>query len=113
MSGTTGLTMLAAIVAAFVPAVLMAAPPGKVAEANFPLLSDEESWQKLPPTQKGGGQALPSWVRALAGPMPRTTAALLRLDLVQRTPRRHAFLLNVPIELGRTTRNPMRLVRIS
>ncbi len=35
--------------------------------------------------ERGGGWALPSWACALAGPMPRTTAALLRLDLVHRT----------------------------
>jgi alkylhydroperoxidase family enzyme len=85
MSGTKGLTLLAAIVAAFLPTVLMAAPTREVAESTFPLLSDEECWQKLPPTQKGRGEALPSWARAMAGAMPRTTAAMLRLDFLHRT----------------------------
>jgi alkylhydroperoxidase family enzyme len=49
------------------------------------LLSDAECWKKLPPAETGAGQPLPSWARALAGPMPRTTAALLRLDWVHRT----------------------------
>jgi len=49
------------------------------------MLSNEECWRKLPPVEKGGDQSLPSWARALAGPMPRTTAALLRLDFVHRT----------------------------
>ena len=86
MTGMTSLTVLAAIVTTFFSAAVMAAaPPREAEESTFPLLSDEESWRKLPPTEKGGGQALPSWARALAGPMPRTAAALLRLDLVHRT----------------------------
>ena len=42
---------------------------------------------KLPPTGKGERTALPCPTRArvLAGPMPRTTAALLGLDSVHRT----------------------------
>ena len=64
---------------------LAAGPPLEASRNAFALSSDEECWRKLPPTEKGGGQALPSWARALADPMPRTTAALLRLDLVQRT----------------------------
>jgi alkylhydroperoxidase family enzyme len=38
----------------------------------------------MPPAEKGGGQPLPSWARALAGPMPRTAAALLQLDFAHR-----------------------------
>ena len=53
--------------------------------ARVPLLSDEECWRKISPAEKGGGQALPSWARAMAGAMPRTTAAMLRLDLLHRT----------------------------
>jgi hypothetical protein len=84
MSGTTSFSLVLLIVIALLPVALMA----EVVERNesrFPQGSDEECWKKLPPTEKGGGQALPSWAKALAGPMPRTTAALLRLDFVQRT----------------------------
>jgi alkylhydroperoxidase family enzyme len=84
MSGTTSFSLVLLIVIALLPVALMAeAVEGN--ESRFPLGSDEECWKKLPPTEKGGGQALPSWAKALAGPMPRTTAALLRLDFVHRT----------------------------
>jgi alkylhydroperoxidase family enzyme len=49
------------------------------------MLSDPECWRALPAAVKGSGQPLPSWARALAGLMPRTTAAMLRLDLIHRT----------------------------
>jgi alkylhydroperoxidase family enzyme len=84
MSGTMSLALLIPIVVALLPAILMAAAPDE-AGSRFALLSDEECWRKLPPTEKGGGQPLPSWARALADPMPRTTSALLRLDAVHRT----------------------------
>lgn len=47
--------------------------------------SNEEAWQALPPVKSGGGGPLPSWARILARSLPRTTAALLHLDLAQRT----------------------------
>ena len=47
-------------------------------------MSDEEAWRRLPPTEAGGNQPLPSWARALAGSIPRTTASLLRVDYVHR-----------------------------
>src|SRR5258708_4538032 len=72
------------IAAGLFPAAVTAMPPTE-GEPAFPLLSDEESWKRLPPAEKGAGQPLPSWARALAGPLPRTTAALLKLDFVQRT----------------------------
>jgi alkylhydroperoxidase family enzyme len=50
---------------------------------RVPLLSDAECWKRLP-TEKGGEQPLPSWARALAGAIPRSTAALLRVDFVHR-----------------------------
>ena len=49
------------------------------------MLSDTETWQRLPPTAKGGEQHLPTWARVLASELPRTTAALLELDFAQRT----------------------------
>jgi hypothetical protein len=53
--------------------------------ARVPLLSDEEAWKRLPAVESGGGQRLPSWARALARSLPRTTAAMLDLDRIQRT----------------------------
>ena len=53
--------------------------------ARVPLLSNEEAWKRLPEVKSGGGQPLPSWARALARSLPRTTAAMLDLDRVQRT----------------------------
>ncbi len=55
------------------------------ASARVPLLSSEEAWRKLPAAEAGAGQPLPSWARALAGSLPRTTAAMLELDYAQRT----------------------------
>jgi alkylhydroperoxidase family enzyme len=48
------------------------------------MLSNDEAWRKLPgaPTEV---QALPGWARMLAGPMPKTTAAMLELDAHHRT----------------------------
>jgi len=68
----------------FLPIVAMAAPAG-ASTPPFALLSDAECWRKLPAVEKGGRPALQSWARALAGPMPRTTAALLRLEYLHRT----------------------------
>jgi len=50
-----------------------------------PMLSNAETWERLPPATAGSGQPLPPWARALAGPLPKTTAALLPLDFVHRT----------------------------
>ncbi|QEH34396.1 Carboxymuconolactone decarboxylase family protein [Aquisphaera giovannonii] len=47
-------------------------------------LTDEEAWKALPEATAGRGQPLPAWARSLAREMPRTAAALLRLDYVQR-----------------------------
>lgn len=49
------------------------------------LLSDEECWGRLPKTISGSGQALPSWARAIAIHLPRTAAAMLKLDFAHRT----------------------------
>ncbi|HEV3006601.1 MAG TPA: hypothetical protein VGX78_19175 [Pirellulales bacterium] len=48
------------------------------------LLSHAEAWQRLPAAKHGSGGALPAWARALAGSLPRTTAAMLELDWRQR-----------------------------
>ncbi len=85
MSGVINLRILLPIVALLLPADLMAAPPGEGVKGIFPMLSDEECWRKLSPAEKGGVPALPSWARAMAGAMPRTTAAMLQLDFVHRT----------------------------
>ena len=50
---------------------------------GFAPLSNEESWKRLP-VEKRTGEPLPTWARSLAGPMPRLTATLLRLDYVHR-----------------------------
>ncbi len=63
-----------------------ASPSTTVSDATaVPLLSDEECWKRLPTTVQGGGQILPSWAKAAATHLPRTTAAMLELDLAQRT----------------------------
>jgi alkylhydroperoxidase family enzyme len=49
------------------------------------IMSDEEAWKVLPETVKGEGAPLPSWAKAVAKQLPRTAAAMLRLDFAQRT----------------------------
>jgi alkylhydroperoxidase family enzyme len=49
-----------------------------------PVLTDAEAWKKLPPTDEGGGQPLPAWIRALAGTLPKTAAGMIDLDYAQR-----------------------------
>jgi hypothetical protein len=58
---------------------------GWAGDAAFvPVLTDAEAWKKLPPVEEGFGEPLPVWIRALAGSMPRTAAALLDWDYAQR-----------------------------
>ncbi len=60
------------------------AAPGKAA-ARVPLLTNAEAWARLPAAEKGAGAPLPAWARALARSLPRTTAAMLELDHLQRS----------------------------
>ncbi|HEV3023514.1 MAG TPA: hypothetical protein VGX76_13665, partial [Pirellulales bacterium] len=55
-------------------------PSAVVEAARVPLLSDAEAWERLPQAEEGAGGPLPAWARALAGNLPRTTAAMLELD---------------------------------
>src|SRR5262249_47888655 len=82
--GVMGSTVLLAALAVLA-ACGSGSPPLPEVQSRFPLLSDEECWRNLPPAEKGGGRSLPSWARALAGLLPRTTAAMLQLDFVHRT----------------------------
>jgi alkylhydroperoxidase family enzyme len=52
--------------------------------AHVPVLTDAEAWKNLPPAEEGRGQPLPAWIRALAGPLPNTAAAMLDWDYAQR-----------------------------
>jgi alkylhydroperoxidase family enzyme len=61
------------------------AMPSRAADRMIAPLSNEEAWKRLPETKRGGRGLLPSWARMLAGELPRSTAALLELDLAQRT----------------------------
>src|SRR3982751_191680 len=60
-------------------ALIASAQPDKPAppKVPFPALPDGDAWSKLPPPKK---PALPEWARALAEPLPTTTAKLLELD---------------------------------
>lgn len=53
--------------------------------SRVPLLSNGAAWAKLPATDERPAQSLPVWARALAGALPKTTAAMLELDHLQRT----------------------------
>lgn len=52
--------------------------------AWFPALSTDASWQCLPPRLAGEAGQLPVWARVLAQTLPRTTAAMLEMDHLQR-----------------------------
>ena len=54
------------------------------AKSWVPVLDSAGAWKRLPVPVKGGGQPLPAWARTLAGPLPRTTAAMLELDYLHR-----------------------------
>ncbi len=54
------------------------------AQGRVPLPKDADAWKRLPAAEKGGGQPLPAWARALADALPRTTAAMLELDYLHR-----------------------------
>jgi len=55
------------------------------ARSPFALLGDEEAWERLPAVEQASSRRLPDWARALAGSLPRTTAAMLDLDYLYRT----------------------------
>ena len=78
---TLAALMMAAAIA--LPAAALAAPGEADRPADPP--GDEACWKLLPPAEAGAGQPLPSWARRLAGTLPRTTAAMLQLDLAQRS----------------------------
>lgn len=52
--------------------------------AHVAVPTDAEAWKAMPPAEEGGGQQLPAWIRALAGPLPKTAAAMIDLDHAQR-----------------------------
>jgi alkylhydroperoxidase family enzyme len=81
--GTPALTLLATL-AVLGPGRCRAGVP-EPEKARVPLLSSEDAWKRLPAVVSGGGQRLPTWARALAGSLPRTTAAMLELDRIHRT----------------------------
>jgi alkylhydroperoxidase family enzyme len=53
-------------------------------EIAFPVLGDAEAWACLPARVRGATGPLPLWARVLVRPLPRTTAAMLELDLAHR-----------------------------
>jgi alkylhydroperoxidase family enzyme len=63
---------------------LASAAPLRADGPRVPLLSDAEAWRRLPAAETGAGLPLPAWARALAAALPRTTAAMLELDYLQR-----------------------------
>jgi alkylhydroperoxidase family enzyme len=74
--------------------------------APVPVLTDKEAWANLPPAEEGSGQPLPAWIRALAGPLPQTAAAMIELDYAQRvegtlSPRLRAMLRWVAADANR------------
>jgi alkylhydroperoxidase family enzyme len=70
------------VFAAFAAGPAWAAPDGT---GSWPLASNEEAWKLLPESANHEGLQLPSWARATARDLPRTTAAMLDLDRLHRT----------------------------
>jgi alkylhydroperoxidase family enzyme len=66
-------------------AVRQQQPANEEAPGSVPLLDDDAAWSKLPGVENASGRRLPAWARALAGSLPRTTAAMLELDYLYRT----------------------------
>jgi alkylhydroperoxidase family enzyme len=60
-------------------------PNKDVSRCFVPLLDDDDAWARLPPVEEASSARLPHWARALAGTLPRTTAAMLDLDYLYRT----------------------------
>jgi hypothetical protein len=66
---------------------LQRSKPAAEGEPPLAMLSDEQAWAALPATVGPKVGPLPGWARTLAGPLPRTTAAMLELDhIVRATP---------------------------
>ena len=80
----SNLTVLMLAGTVLLPITAVAAAPQPDDALTAPL-SNAEAWKRLPPADKGAGQPLPSWARMLPRSLPKTTAALLELDLAQRT----------------------------
>ncbi|HTI50473.1 MAG TPA: hypothetical protein VL475_05960, partial [Planctomycetaceae bacterium] len=55
------------------------------AESAVPLPSADECWKRMPAVVSGKTESLPHWARAVSPTLPRTAAAMLRLDFVHRT----------------------------
>jgi alkylhydroperoxidase family enzyme len=64
--------------------VMMLVEEAEAAKRRVPLLDNNETWKRLPSAERGADQPLPAWACALADALPRTTAAMLELDYVQR-----------------------------
>jgi alkylhydroperoxidase family enzyme len=60
------------------------AAPANQRLGRVPMLDDAAAWKHLPRAKRGANTPLPAWARALAGPLPRTTAAMLELDYLHR-----------------------------
>jgi alkylhydroperoxidase family enzyme len=60
-------------------------PPVPSPREDLALPGDDEVWRRLPETVSGGGGPLPNWAKAVSVHLPRTAAAMLELDLAQRT----------------------------
>jgi alkylhydroperoxidase family enzyme len=51
--------------------------------AILPMLSHDDAWKRLPGASVAP-EPLPAWARMLAGPLPKSTAAMLNLDALHR-----------------------------
>ncbi len=60
-------------------------PGAAPAATSVDTLTDDECWARMPRAVEGGGGPLPAWAKAVAVHLPRTAAAMLELDLAQRT----------------------------
>lgn len=73
------------LVASSAPAAAQAEPLTRL-RCRLPALDDAAAWQRLPKVEEEvTDRRLPVWAKVLAGPLPRTTAAMLELDHIYRT----------------------------
>ncbi len=62
MSRMPRMSLLLLMAAWFFPTIA-SADAARQGESKVAILSNEETWRRLPPVERGGGQPLPTWAR--------------------------------------------------
>ena len=64
---------------------LLATRPKEVVMQPSTIMTDAETWARLPEAEAATGTPLPAWARMTAATLPRTTATILELDDLHRS----------------------------